>query len=210
MPGSTPNYGLPFPELDEAANGPEALQQLAEATDTALDGIADDVAAITFVIPVSTTLPGSPTNGQHVILTDSLTSPTWQWLCRYDSSISDSHKWRVIGPVPLVAEGQFQNLSASYTQIAAVTTPRAGVYICRGLVYAANGASDPNPIVRLNGGELRGISSGVPGTTRSVVLQYEARQTAGAGQVLEVLAKANGSDATFAEGSVALTPVRIS
>lgn len=46
MPGATPIYGLPFPELDEGANVPADMQALAEATDDALAALAADVAGM--------------------------------------------------------------------------------------------------------------------------------------------------------------------
>lgn len=41
--GTTDNYDLPYPELSDAANVPTRIQQLAEATDTALTSIASPV-----------------------------------------------------------------------------------------------------------------------------------------------------------------------
>lgn len=47
-----------------------------------------------------TTLPGAPVAGQEIILTDSLTSPTYHWYLRYNASSSSSYKWECIGGTP--------------------------------------------------------------------------------------------------------------
>lgn len=43
---------------------------------------------------LATSLPGSPTDGQELYLTDSLTVPTWSWHMRYVSAIA---KWVFVG-----------------------------------------------------------------------------------------------------------------
>jgi hypothetical protein len=45
-------------------------------------------------LTVVTALPGSPTNGQQVALTDSLTIPTYMWPLRYNSTLT---KWLPFG-----------------------------------------------------------------------------------------------------------------
>jgi hypothetical protein len=81
----------------------------------------------------ATTLPGSPTNGQQAILTDSTTAPTYQWLFQYDTTISDANKWAFLGGAPAtseVATSESRN-STSYGDTATVhslTLPRAGIY----------------------------------------------------------------------------------
>ena len=85
-----------------------------------------------------TSLPGSPSNGQLALLTDSTTAPTYQWLCQYDSNISGSHKWRFLGGAPLYqripASGDAgeTTTSATYADLAtvgpSVTLPVVGLY----------------------------------------------------------------------------------
>jgi hypothetical protein len=53
-------------------------------------------------------LPSSPATGDVYGLTDSLTAPTYQWVCQYDASISGTAKWRVIGGAPAVVEIETQ------------------------------------------------------------------------------------------------------
>ena len=79
----------------------------------------------------ATTLPGSPTDGQQAILTDSTSAPTYAWLFQYSSTAS---KWIFIGGSPVTSYniGQTGVTSASYvapTNNTSVTVPRAGTYL---------------------------------------------------------------------------------
>lgn len=79
-----------------------------------------------------TALPGSPTDGQEIIYTDSLTAPTYQWRLRYVSAKA-SNKWIFIGGTPLQAINTASNstTSASYVTLTgdpSITLPIAGDY----------------------------------------------------------------------------------
>lgn len=55
---------------------------------------------------IVTSLPGSPATGDEVILTDSLTAPTYQWRLVYDGAITPgTSKWRYLGGAPIRVEG---------------------------------------------------------------------------------------------------------
>jgi len=54
-------------------------------------------------LPLLTALPSSPFDGQQIILTDSLTAPTFTWLLRYVAAKA-SNKWVFIGGAPAVTE----------------------------------------------------------------------------------------------------------
>jgi hypothetical protein len=83
----------------------------------------------------ATTLPGSPTDGQEVVLVDSTTNPTYQWRFRFNNGSANTDKWECVGGTPLYAEVTTAETtsSASYAALATagptVTTPRAGVYV---------------------------------------------------------------------------------
>jgi hypothetical protein len=85
-------------------------------------------------LPLGTTLPSAPGDGQEAILTDSLTVPTYAWRFRYTASITDANKWVFVGGG--LAESEVlapQNTaSAVYIDLATVgpsiVIPRAGIY----------------------------------------------------------------------------------
>lgn len=98
------------------------------------DTAASSLAALGPGAPVLT-LPGSPSNGQQVILTDSLTVPTYNWLLQYNSAITDANKWICVGGAPATSEiltAQTTALTATFQDLATVgpsfTIPRAGIY----------------------------------------------------------------------------------
>ena len=53
-----------------------------------------------------TALPGSPTDGQEVMLTDSLTAPSYQWHMKYIAGITDGFKWMFLGGSPRIAQDE--------------------------------------------------------------------------------------------------------
>jgi hypothetical protein len=55
------------------------------------------------VIPLVTTLPASPFDGQEVDLTDSLLTPSWVWRFRYVAA-APTNKWKFVGGMPRVVE----------------------------------------------------------------------------------------------------------
>lgn len=67
-----------------------------------------------------------------------------------------------------------------------------------------------NALARINGVVQRTMAPAGAQYSRSQTLPHLARVTiATAGDVLDVQAQANGSDATYSEGSVELEPIRI-
>ncbi len=89
-------------------------------------------AVLSTTIPVGTTLPGSPADGDKAILVDSTTAPTYTWLFQYVSGISDANKWVFLGGSPLQAQStsNFDNATTSFVDVtgSSLTLPRAGVY----------------------------------------------------------------------------------
>lgn len=78
------------------------------------------------------TLPGSPTDGQQAILTDSIAAPTYNWLLQWSAAAS---KWLFIGGSPANAQvDTAESLnSVAYVDVATAgpsfTTPRGGSYL---------------------------------------------------------------------------------
>ena len=93
-----------------------------------------------------TSLPGSPSDGQFCILTDSTTAPTYYWLLVYNATAAN---WRFVGGSPLyatvdtyesigTADSTWRNIA---TDGPTVTVPRAGTYFARaGGVTSAAGS----------------------------------------------------------------------
>ena len=157
----------------------------------------------------ATTLPGSPTNGQLAILTDSLTAPSYQWLCQYDTSITDTYKWRVTGGSPIVSMGNGEPATSGYSTFATVTAPRSGNYKAIGSLAAGNSAIATEPRARNNGSVLYTHTASAITYSKTMHLHYAGYISMSAGTAFDVQANGNGSDGTNAVGWVSLMPVRI-
>lgn len=83
---------------------------------------------------VVTSLPGSPTDGEEVYYKVGTGDTATLWHLRYDSSITDAHKWRVLGCQDIHAEvvTDESTSSSTYGDLTtvgpSVTVPLAGVY----------------------------------------------------------------------------------
>jgi hypothetical protein len=81
-----------------------------------------------------TSLPGSPTDGQEIVLVDSLTAPTWSWRLRYVAAKA-SNKWIYLGGSPARSFVATLETTASTTYVAlttagpSFTVPIAGDYL---------------------------------------------------------------------------------
>jgi hypothetical protein len=95
-----------------------------------------------------TSLPGGPYPGQEVVLTDSLSAPTWRWRLWYNADSASAYKWEYIGGPPKVA----YNLSTSDAQSSAgawaflansptLTVPNAGDYLVTAFSTTQNNAA---------------------------------------------------------------------
>lgn len=73
-------------------------------------------------VEVRTSLATAPIPGQQIILTDSLTAPTYHWFLRYNADSSSSYKWECIGGTPAVVivgpgSGFQATTSTTYTNL---------------------------------------------------------------------------------------------
>jgi microcystin-dependent protein len=83
--------------------------------------------------PLLTALPGSPVDGQEIILTDSLTAGTYAWHLRYVAGRA-TNKWMFVGGAPLAGDNAAQvaaNATTYATPSGAITlvVPVAGLYL---------------------------------------------------------------------------------
>lgn len=123
-----------------AANAAIAVSKLAPGSAGQILGVSSGTAAwiaAPFVaISAVTALPGSPTDGQEVIFTDSLTAPTYYWRFRYNSGSSSSYKWEFVGGIPrsqivTAAENVATTAYSSGTTPLTFTAPLSGEYAIR-------------------------------------------------------------------------------
>lgn len=93
-------------------------------------------------------LPGSPSDGDEIILVDSTSAPTYAWHLRYISAKA-SNKWQFIGGSSLYAEvaASASLASTAYTALASagptVTLPIAGDYMVENGFESLGVASSP-------------------------------------------------------------------
>jgi hypothetical protein len=162
----------------------------------------------------ATTLPGSPTDGQQAILTDSTTAPSYHWLFQYESTISDAYKWMFIGGSPARAtagtQGQAGNPGSPQDLnggTPAFTTPVAGYW---DISYGARvDVSDANASLTLvnNGSGVEELFTAAP----NGIIAGAYRALIGSGLVVKHMYNntASGS-ATWAYRWINATPVRVS
>lgn len=117
-----------------------------------MNHIENGIAAVEAEIPIAvqavpgygTVLPASPVDGQQYILVDSVTSPTYQWLFRYNAGSTSANKWEFVGGSPFKAIGPTNTSLTSpntWYQIFSFAVPRAGDYLCEGVVGCNSQAS---------------------------------------------------------------------
>lgn len=123
---------------------------------------------------VVTSLPGSPADGDEVYYKVGTGDTALFWHLRYDSSITDSYKWRVVGAVDLHSEVNTAETttSTSYTNLAttgpAVSAPLAGVY------RLAFGAAMRNATIDI--GTYMSFARGGSAATDSDRIEFDAQR----------------------------------
>jgi len=95
-------------------------------------------------VPLVTSLPGSPNDGDEIILTDSLSAGTYQWRLKYVAART-TNKWVCVGSTPLLAENVIGDTTASATYVAlgagpSLTVPLAGDYFVTASALISNSA----------------------------------------------------------------------
>lgn len=89
------------------------------------------------VTSLVTTLPGSPTDGQEVILVDSTSNPTYNFRMRYNAGSSSAYKWECVGDGGGALEGT-----------TTITIPRAGDWMVE--IGASGFSTGPTSEVQLS------------------------------------------------------------
>lgn len=121
---------LDFKDEDNMASDSATAVPSQQSVKAYVDGLIAGSGGISLV----TSLPGSPSTGDQVMFTDSLTVPTYRWHLIYNASDSGSYNWQYIGGTPMVAEvaTEQSTSSSTYTDLAttgpSITVPLAGDY----------------------------------------------------------------------------------
>lgn len=105
----------------------------------------DDVAPTFVGLPLVSTLPSNPVDGQEVLYLASDTNGV-TWRLRYRAASTSAYKWEFVGGPPLTArstasEGTIGGLAWHATPV--LTIPRAGEYICG---FVGNVEGQPNTL----------------------------------------------------------------
>jgi hypothetical protein len=128
---------------------------------------------------LETALPGSPTDGQEIVLVDSTSAPTYSWHLRYVSAKA-SNKWIFVGGAPGFSAVDTSEATSSTTYVAlttagpSFTVPVAGDYLVEIACHFTNASSsgvlmsyDIGATGAVDGDAARGstnnpVSGGVP------------------------------------------------
>ena len=169
--------------------------------------------------PLLTTLPGSPVDGQEVILCDSLTAPTYTWHLRYVAGIADAYKWVFLGGTPKLIRYDAEETTTSTTPVdlggPAFTVPCSGIYEClfgAGALRSPSGAG-PNAYVGLfsHGGQVLGVSQNAIASGGQVwnTGGHSVAATLGAGQILRLRYWVSSADGAFGYRFLRVVPARL-
>jgi len=95
--------------------------------------LSSEIASAVSGAPIVTSLPGSPTDLDEVYLKVGSGDTAVLWHMKYDSSITDSYKWRYLGGSPLFSrrdttENRNSATYAALSSLPSVTLPGIGVY----------------------------------------------------------------------------------
>ena len=165
-------------------------------------------------IPVGTSLPGSPVDGDEYILVDSTTAPTYSWHFRYSTGVSDANKWIFVGGSSLRVEeatvftGTSANTNYDFTG-GSITVPRAGVYeVDFGAMPTDTGSGDKRIVLLANGSEVQRIT--ILGQLRAAFSSRKTITLSAASQIVKIAAQQNdGFQSNFTDGYIAIRPVRV-
>lgn len=168
-----------------------------------------------------TALPGSPTDGQEVILVDSTTTLTYAFRLRYNSGSSSSSKWEFMGGVPMFAEVTAAEATSSSSYVALTTAgpslalPVAGDwYIATGFDLTAAVNASVQPKMSYDIGATGAVDAdAVLGATQAVgaASVFRTRKKTGLTAVtLTAKYKSDGTNSkTFENRWMMATPIRL-
>jgi hypothetical protein len=167
----------------------------------------------------STSLPGSPYDGQVYTLVDSTTTPTYQWTFRYNAGSSSTFKWEFIGGAPAYAAVETAQTTASATPAdlttvgPSFTVPRAGDYLIRYNVDAGNNGAGNTDVITLmkNGVEVDRMVQAISVATGQAAIMREILLTGlAASDAFKLQYFVTGGTATLQKRRLTVIPARVS
>jgi hypothetical protein len=169
--------------------------------------------------PLVTALPGSPVDGQEIILTNSLTAGTYSWHLRYVAARA-SNKWVFVGGSPMFDEITTAQGTASATYVAlttagpSLTIPVAGDYLveigCNGAVTTATTVWMSYAIGATAAVDADAADSFIHGTRSSDIVRERKKLAIPAATVLAARYRSDGSNTgTFKNRKMRVTPVAV-
>jgi len=173
----------------------------------------------------ATTLPASPADGQQAILVDSTTSPTYQWLFRYNAGSSQTDKWEFIGGTPAIAKVDTSETTASAFPVNLTTTgptitvARAGQYLVRVGCYSGTANGVQGSVAYMSyavGAAAADSNDGTINTSSGTGIQtlqmaaFYRQKTATASMAFTAKYGASGGTVTFINRVIEVIPVRVS
>lgn len=181
-------------------------------------------------VTYSTTLPGSPVDGDEAILVDSTTNPSYQWRFRYNGSSTSSYKWEYVGGTPgyaivtaVGAGGGESTASDTYTALTTAgptfTIPRAGDYQISIGFTGGNGNSTCNALMSFDIGATGAVDADKCNATYSAsttsfpsVYRTISKTGMSASTTLTAKYRRDGSAGTgyFWNRWISVVPVRVS
>lgn len=209
-------------DADISSGAAIAKSKLASLNIVDADVSAISLSKIAANASVVTSLPGSPTNGQIVVLTDSLTAPTYAWTLLYLTGIGDAYKWICLGGSPLesrVATPETRS-AATYAALATlqqVAVPRAGIYTVKVSCQHYESSDFAVPAMSYDGAGVAAsddrAAMGIGRTTANTrtAMSFETRETLTAATLSAMFRGHDGGavTTTFLNRRLAVTPIRI-
>lgn len=164
----------------------------------------------------------TPYDGQEIILTDSLTTPLYNWRLRYNSSDSSVYKWEFVGGAPHTgysAAGVQMTSTNTWFNIVASTiiVPRTGEYVCQATLQITHPTAGTTCYAIMWMGSLPGgVFGPAPATGYPVAGGYAADIPIGpfkvvltGGNGVGVAAQNNQINGTASYVSWSMIPVRL-
>jgi len=180
-----------------------------------------------------TSISGISFDGQEILLTDSLTAPTYTWQLKYNAASTNTNKWEYIGGTPafvaVEASEAWSGTVGTPTDLATVgpqfTVPRSGDYMvelwcrvdagaqtgwdCASMHLVDNNNAGTSPTIQCLGNVYLS-----PTTVPYVALNAAGIVPVVSGHVLKakymILAQDAAGSINFAQRRMRITPVRLS
>lgn len=218
---TTPNHG--FDKPGARGTGPSVNE--------IRDALRDNADLLDILVPkLVTALPGSPVDGQGILLqTAAMATKGLVWPLRYNATSASPYKWEGVGCAPWIEEiaDQESTSSSTYTDLGTVgptvTAPLAGEYIVRtaafismfspelGSMSFAKGATTAiaGDSIQASLWAINSLTPTAGSHSGSYSRELLTTVTAAATALTAKYKNVGGGGASFAERSLSIVPVRV-